>query len=82
MPTKPCSNRFLISAEQGADTLVWLATSTPGRDWVPGAFYVKRALAKANKQAYDAGLARSFWDRSLELVRAGESLEKPELDNA
>ena len=79
---KTVFNRFLISAEQGADTLVWLATSTPGRDWVPGAFYVKRALAKANKQAYDAELARSFWDRSLELVRAGESLEKPELDNA
>jgi NAD(P)-dependent dehydrogenase (short-subunit alcohol dehydrogenase family) len=79
---KTVFNRFLISAEQGADTLVWLATSTPGRDWVPGAFYVKRALAKANKQAYDAELARSFWDRSLELVSAGEPLEKPELDNA
>ena len=47
---------------------MWLATSAPGRDWVPGAFYVKRALAKANKQAYDAELARTFWDRSLELV--------------
>jgi NAD(P)-dependent dehydrogenase (short-subunit alcohol dehydrogenase family) len=75
-------NRFLLSAEQGADTLVWLATSTPGRDWVPGAFYIKRALAKANKQAYDAELARAFWDRSLELVGAGEPADRPELDNA
>jgi NAD(P)-dependent dehydrogenase (short-subunit alcohol dehydrogenase family) len=72
---KTVLNRFLLSAEQGADTLVWLATSTPGRDWMPGAFYVKRALAKANKQAYDAELARKFWDRSLELVVA--DLAKP-----
>ncbi|MET3935578.1 NAD(P)-dependent dehydrogenase (short-subunit alcohol dehydrogenase family) [Arthrobacter sp. OAP107] len=79
---KTVLNRFLLSAEQGADTLVWLATSTPGRDWVPGAFYIKRALAKANSQAYDAGLARELWDRSLELVRAGEPSEESELDNA
>jgi NAD(P)-dependent dehydrogenase (short-subunit alcohol dehydrogenase family) len=74
---KTVLSRFLLSAEQGADTLVWLATSTPGRDWVPGAFYIKRALAKANSQAYDAELARKFWDRSLELVKAGEPVEKP-----
>lgn len=79
---KTVLNRFLLSAEQGADTLVWLAASTPGRDWVPGAFYIKRALAKANSQAYNAGLARELWDHSLELVRAGEPSEKSELDNA
>ncbi len=61
-------NRFLLSPEQGADTLVWLATSTPGRDWIPGAYYAKRALAKANKQAYDAELARELWERSETLV--------------
>jgi hypothetical protein len=49
---------------------------------VPGAFYIKRALAKANKQAYDAELARSLWDRSMELVSAGEPVDRPELDNA
>jgi hypothetical protein len=65
-------NRFLLTSEQGADTLVWLATSTPGQDWVPGAYYAKRAMAKANKQAHDAELAREFWNRSLELVGAGE----------
>lgn len=69
---KTVLNRFLLAAEQGADTLVWLASSTPGQDWVPGAYYAKRALAKANKQAYDSELARAFWDRSLELVGAGE----------
>lgn len=69
---KTVLNRFLLTSEQGADTLVWLATAAPGRDWVPGAYYAKRALAKANKQAYDSELARALWDRSLELVGAGE----------
>ena len=61
-------NRFLLSPERGADTLVWLATAKPGYDWVSGAYYAKRALAKANKQAYDAELARELWDRSEALV--------------
>ncbi|CAH0145956.1 Aklaviketone reductase DauE [Arthrobacter sp. Bi83] len=73
-------NRFLLTSEQGADTLVWLATSTPGQDWVPGAYYAKRALAKANKQAYDAEIARELWDRSAEMVKAEEPVERPELD--
>lgn len=60
--------RFMLTPEQGADTLVWLATTTPGQDWVPGAYYAKRALAKASKQAYDAQLARKLWDRSEALV--------------
>ncbi|MEC5181461.1 SDR family NAD(P)-dependent oxidoreductase [Arthrobacter sp. CG_A4] len=61
-------SRFLLSPEQGADTLVWLATATPGEDWISGAYYAKRALAKANKQAYDAELARELWERSEALV--------------
>lgn len=65
---KTILNRFLLSSEQGADTLVWLATSKPGADWVSGAYYAKRALAKANRQAYDAELARELWDRSEQMV--------------
>ena len=43
---------------------------TPPRahDWISGAYYAKRALAKANKQAYDAGLARALWQRSEAMV--------------
>lgn len=65
---KTLLNRCLLSPEQGADTLVWLATAKPGYDWVSGAYYAKRSLAKANKQAYDAGLARKLWDRSAAMV--------------
>lgn len=63
-------NRFMLSPDQGADTLLWLINGTAGKDWVSGGYYAKRALAKANKQAYDAELARRFWDRSAELVNA------------
>ena len=42
--------RFLLSPDQGADTLVWLATARPGADWAPGGYYVKRAIAKVNPQ--------------------------------
>lgn len=60
--------RFMLTPDQGADTLVWLATATPGQDWVSGAYYAKRALAKANKQAYSPELAKELWERSAAMV--------------
>lgn len=62
--------RFLKTPEQGADTLVWLATTQPGVDWSSGKYYDKRKVARANKQAFDSGLARELWERSLILVAA------------
>ncbi|MGN7150444.1 SDR family NAD(P)-dependent oxidoreductase [Arthrobacter sp. SAFR-179] len=63
-------NRFMLSPDQGADTLLWLTNGTPGTDWISGAYYYKRSLAKANPQAYDAELARGLWEKSEELVKA------------
>ncbi|PRY65971.1 short-subunit dehydrogenase [Glaciihabitans tibetensis] len=60
--------RFLLSPDKGADTLVWLATTTPGSDWERGGYYAKRKLAKMNPQASDAALAAQLWDRSAEMV--------------
>ncbi|MCR6491027.1 SDR family NAD(P)-dependent oxidoreductase [Cellulomonas sp. P24] len=60
--------RLLISPEKGADTLVWLATTEPGSQWVSGEYYEKRKIAKANAQASDADLARELWDRSAAMV--------------
>jgi NAD(P)-dependent dehydrogenase (short-subunit alcohol dehydrogenase family) len=68
--------RLMLTPEQGADTLVWLATTTPGEDWISGAYYAKRALAKANKQAYDASLARQLWERSAEMVAGIDRLDR------
>ncbi|MGA7204838.1 MAG: SDR family NAD(P)-dependent oxidoreductase [Specibacter sp.] len=63
--------RFLLSPAQGADTLVWLATSVPGQDWTPGEYYAKRKVAKANSVASDAALAKELWERSEAMVSAG-----------
>lgn len=68
--------RLMLTPEQGADTLVWLATTSPGEDWISGAYYAKRALAKANKQAYDASLARQLWERSAEMVAGIDRLDR------
>ncbi len=65
---KGIMRRFMLTPEQGAETLVWLATARPGADWVSGQYYAKRKVAKANRQADDAGLARALWERSEEMV--------------
>jgi NAD(P)-dependent dehydrogenase (short-subunit alcohol dehydrogenase family) len=67
---KTILNRFMLTPDQGADTMLWLINGTAGTDWISGAYYAKRALAKANRQAYDAALARGLWEKSEELVAA------------
>jgi NAD(P)-dependent dehydrogenase (short-subunit alcohol dehydrogenase family) len=57
--------RLTVSADKGADQLVWLASSTPGIDWTSGEYYSKHQIAKANRAAYDPRLARELWDRTL-----------------
>ncbi|MGV8895734.1 MAG: SDR family NAD(P)-dependent oxidoreductase [Rhodoglobus sp.] len=61
-------SRFLGTAETGADTLVWLASSHPGTHWPLGEYFSKRRVAKANAQAYEAGLASRLWDASAAMV--------------
>ncbi|MBV8929947.1 MAG: short-chain dehydrogenase, partial [Mycobacteriaceae bacterium] len=56
------------SPEQGADQLVWLATSTPGVEWTPGAYYARHKIARANRNAYDPELACALWDRSAAML--------------
>lgn len=60
--------RFAKTPDEGADLLVWLASGVPGTDWQSGEYYVRRRIAKANRQAYDPELARALWDKSLELI--------------
>lgn len=59
----------LITPAKGADTLVWLATTEPRKDWTPGEYYVKRKVAKASTKAYDPDLATSLWEQSEAMVR-------------
>jgi NAD(P)-dependent dehydrogenase (short-subunit alcohol dehydrogenase family) len=62
-------SRFILSPEKGADTLVWLATTTPGADWSSGGYYAKREPARLKKGADDPALAAALWDRSSAMVR-------------
>ena len=64
----PLARFVLISPEKGADTLVWLATAEPGREWRSGGYYEKRRPARTNPQADDERLAAAFWERSAQLV--------------
>ncbi len=57
----PLRRLFLISPKQGADNLVWLATSN---QWQSGAYYDKRQVTEPNEQANDQVLARQLWERS------------------
>lgn len=58
----------LLSPEQGARPLVWLAEGEPGTDWMPGEYYEKQKVAVTNPQASDEQLAADLWRRSAEYV--------------
>ncbi|HEX3715296.1 MAG TPA: SDR family NAD(P)-dependent oxidoreductase [Trebonia sp.] len=58
---------LMRSPERGADTLVWLSATVPGRDWQSGGFYADRKPAGVSPAADDADLAAQLWDRSAEL---------------
>lgn len=57
----------LASPEDGADTLVHLATA-PAEALVNGAYYVKRAPARHSSKLADPALAESLWTQSAALV--------------
>jgi NAD(P)-dependent dehydrogenase (short-subunit alcohol dehydrogenase family) len=61
----PISARFTATADEGAQQLVWLASSTPGVEWASGEYYSKGKVARANRVAYDSALAGELWDRTL-----------------
>jgi NAD(P)-dependent dehydrogenase (short-subunit alcohol dehydrogenase family) len=61
-------NRMLLSPAKGADTLIWLATSKPGSDWISGEYYAKRKVSTADSQAYNTKLAHDLWETSLRII--------------
>ena len=66
----PFRNLFLKSPEQGADTLVFLAEGTPGQDYPTGRYFVRRRVARANRQAGDVALALGLWNRSVAMLES------------
>ena len=63
----PLSRVVAIPSEQGADTLVWLATA-PLSEITPGAYYNDRKVARTNAQADDEARARRLWEESVRRV--------------
>ncbi len=67
----PLVRRIVRTPEQGADQLVWLATTAPGEEWISGGYYEKRRQPrKVNTQATDPAAAAALWDRSEEMLAA------------
>jgi NAD(P)-dependent dehydrogenase (short-subunit alcohol dehydrogenase family) len=60
------ARRFLRTPEQGADTLVWLATA-PAGEWESGGYYADR---KRTAAPVDPRLAADLWDRTVQLLAA------------
>jgi NAD(P)-dependent dehydrogenase (short-subunit alcohol dehydrogenase family) len=61
----PLLVRLTATADEAADQLVWLASSTPGVDWASGEYYSKGKIARAGRAADDPDLARELWERTL-----------------
>jgi retinol dehydrogenase 14 len=57
-----------ITPEQGADTVIYLATSPEVKD-VTGTYFHKRKAQKTNPISYDASANRRLWDESARLVK-------------
>ncbi|MFC8596952.1 SDR family NAD(P)-dependent oxidoreductase [Isoptericola sp. NPDC057191] len=65
----PLKRLFTITADQGADQLVWLSEGAPGTDFLPGAYYESRKVAtKVSREVGDVRVARELWERSAALV--------------
>jgi hypothetical protein len=62
------------SPERGADTIVWLATTAPGKEWLSGGYFVNRKPATPSPLADDARLAERLWDRSAAMSGLTETV--------
>ena len=66
------AKRFMLTPAQGADTLVWLASS-PDAAGHTGDYWYKRRVLKPSAAAQDPQAAQRLWDESVRL--AGAPLE-------
>jgi len=67
-PIRALMSRSLLRPEQGADTVVWCATSNEVADQ-SGRYYQGRTIATPSPVAEDDDLARELWERSAEWCR-------------
>jgi NAD(P)-dependent dehydrogenase (short-subunit alcohol dehydrogenase family) len=61
--TNMVGGRWMRSPDDGADTIVWLATE-PTLDLAEGMYFEDRAVSKSTSHAKDAGQAKALWEIS------------------
>ncbi len=65
----PLAKSFAISPEQGAETIIYLASS-PEIEGATGEYFVKRKATRPSAAARDDAAARRLWEASERLARA------------
>jgi NAD(P)-dependent dehydrogenase (short-subunit alcohol dehydrogenase family) len=58
---------FFLSADKGADTSIYLATS-PEVEKITGKYFIRRIAKQSSPETYDEGVARRLWKTSEELT--------------
>lgn len=66
-PLLPVAKLFMISAEKGADTIVYLAAS-PEVEGLTGGYYEKNRRILPSRLAQNEAVAKNLWERSAALV--------------
>jgi retinol dehydrogenase-14 len=61
---------LMLSPEQGAKTVIWLASS-PEVEHSSGKYFAKQSEMKSSKESYDLEVAKHLWDVSCELTGLG-----------
>jgi len=71
----PFLRPFFLSAEKGADTLVYLASS-PEVEKTTGEYFVKRKITQPSSAARDDAAAKRLWEASEALAGARSPKER------
>lgn len=64
-------HRFSISPEQGADTIIYLASS-PEVEGITGKYWVKRKAIQSSAASYDEAAQKRLWNVSAEMTGIAE----------
>jgi NAD(P)-dependent dehydrogenase (short-subunit alcohol dehydrogenase family) len=64
------AGRFMLTPEEGADTVVWLASS-PEAEGITGKYFVKRKAVRSSPESRDVAVQDRLWEISEELTASG-----------
>ena len=70
---RPLMDLFALSAEEGADTINYLAVSKEVEN-ITGKYFIKRKAVSSSPISYDESLARRLWQVSMKLTGLSGSL--------